>query len=511
MYASGSETTTRPANGSEGEGAAPRPRNQLRLRLNPTRQQQNAKLLELAPRVKLRPPATDAITTVPSSQVIEDYDDDDDILFENSSHVDAALLSPRQPQPSENSQVPMETNQTDPEETNSNSNSLSTRENLLKLRKDYKKTSVSLVKTRAHGSFISTCKDQAQTPRGLRINVNCSAFLSDLTDVKQEFATTSKKAESGYVGHLQNHYHAVEQELKTRKTVLLDTMTGYLKKATPEEHKEHTDLRLRTDSNMKKLAHVLASKKKRKLDQINEPPPKRKRNTPTTRNNAGSNGPVDRPPMVSRNATDRPNLAPNNNYVPHPLHTSPRPSPLHTPSTTMPSQNTPPQFLSPQAQLPNIMGMTLGDLFSHLQQQPPPLPTANCTLEGAQPPELVHPSGKVGSGQPAMLFRPFQQCQRPPPMYLQQPPPMPTANCTLEGAQPPELVHPSGKVGSGQPAMLFRPFQQCQRPPPMYPQHQQMNPPDIGRRWAQQPQLTPPPRPVFHQGGRQQFQRKQPH
>ena len=42
MYASGSETTTRPTNGSEGEGAAPRPRNQLRLRLNPTRQQQKA-------------------------------------------------------------------------------------------------------------------------------------------------------------------------------------------------------------------------------------------------------------------------------------------------------------------------------------------------------------------------------------------------------------------------------------------------------------------------------------
>ena len=31
---------------------------------------------------------------------------------------------------------------------------------------------VSLVKTRAHGSFITTCKDQSQTPRGLRINVN---------------------------------------------------------------------------------------------------------------------------------------------------------------------------------------------------------------------------------------------------------------------------------------------------------------------------------------------------
>ena len=40
MYANGSETITKPANGSEGEGAA-RPRNQLRLRLNPTRQHQN--------------------------------------------------------------------------------------------------------------------------------------------------------------------------------------------------------------------------------------------------------------------------------------------------------------------------------------------------------------------------------------------------------------------------------------------------------------------------------------
>ena len=103
----------------------------------------------------------------------------------------------------------------------STGNLQSTAERLLTLRKDYKKTSVALVKARAHGSFVSTCKGNSQTPKGLRIRVNCSAFLADLTDVRTQFETTSKAAETQYVEHLHCHYRAVKEQLKQKQSILL--------------------------------------------------------------------------------------------------------------------------------------------------------------------------------------------------------------------------------------------------------------------------------------------------
>ena len=137
---------------------------------------------------------------------------------------------------------------------------LETARALLTLRKDYKNTSVALVKARTHCSFVSTCKGNSQTPKGLRIGVNCSAFLADLTDARpHQFETTSKTAETQYVDHLHCHYRA---QLKQKQSILLDTMTTVLERATLEEKDEHTRMRRKTDDNSRRLARDLAEKKK---------------------------------------------------------------------------------------------------------------------------------------------------------------------------------------------------------------------------------------------------------
>ena len=77
---------------------------------------------------------------------------------------------------------------------------------LLKLRQNYKRISVSLIKAKAHLGFISSCKSQEKTPRSLKINVKCSAFLADHTNILDQFTKTTSAAEKDYVSDLDSHY-----------------------------------------------------------------------------------------------------------------------------------------------------------------------------------------------------------------------------------------------------------------------------------------------------------------
>ena len=88
-------------------------------------------------------------------------------------------------------------------------------------------------------------------------------------------------AETQYVDHLHCHYRAVEEQLKQKQSILLDTMTNGAGKGHPTTWKrrmiEHTRMRRKTDDNSRRLAWDLGEKKKRKLDQIDQPTPKRKK------------------------------------------------------------------------------------------------------------------------------------------------------------------------------------------------------------------------------------------
>ena len=52
---------------------------------------------------------------------------------------------------------------------------------------------LALAKTRAHLDFASVFPERTPTPKGLRINVRCSALLSNLTDVQDQFENNNNK------------------------------------------------------------------------------------------------------------------------------------------------------------------------------------------------------------------------------------------------------------------------------------------------------------------------------
>ena len=156
---------------------------------------------------------------------------------------------------------------------------------LLKLRQNYKRISVSLIKAKAHLGFISSCKSQEKTPRGLKINVKCSAFLADHTNILDQFTKTTSAAEKDYVSDLDSHYKRVVTELTQKQ----DTMKTVETQASTEEKEAHQSMLLKTNSNVQKLSSDI---EKRKLDHISQPYQKRRRVEPTDKpaSRGGSGG-----------------------------------------------------------------------------------------------------------------------------------------------------------------------------------------------------------------------------
>ena len=270
---------------------------------------------------------------------------------------------------------------------------------LLSLRRDYKKTSVSLAKANSHLNFVSSCQTTKKTPKGLRVGIRCSAFLADQTNVQQQFSETTTKAEHGYVHHLNTHYENVIVQLSQKKALLQDTMSTVQAQATPEEKENHLAMLEKTDTNINKLSNDLGKRKQKKLSTISMPNQKRRRTeqpTPEQRRNTRSRvdseerGPQRQTSMVS--------------------HMTPQP-----PTTQ------PPPALQP------LLHLTVADLLAGLQSpQPPQIVHANCTSGNVQPPPLTHPG--VGSlGRPPQLPQAAQQGYGL--MY----------NTPLTEAQPPQL------------------------------------------------------------------------
>ena len=128
--------------------------------------------------------------------------------------------------------------------------------------------------------------------------MRCSAFLSDLSDVKDQFAYTSNKAEEGYVTHLGHHYNVVVQE---QKSLLLDTMATVETQAT---QKEHTDMLRKTDSNVTKLWE-----KEKRINWTISPYP-HKKGKGVTHQILGGGRRNRLPPTQTRNMVSNPNPMP---------------------------------------------------------------------------------------------------------------------------------------------------------------------------------------------------------
>jgi len=129
------------------------------------------------------------------------------------------------------------------------------------IQKKNKKTAVSLVKAKAHQDFITACKNNHQTPKGLRVNVKCSALLVDLSDVKEKFIQTTNQAQNSYVDHLETHYDTVVDQLKQKEDLLKSTMETLKTQATAEELEIHAGMMKKTTDNIHSLYSNLQKKK----------------------------------------------------------------------------------------------------------------------------------------------------------------------------------------------------------------------------------------------------------
>ncbi len=154
----------------------------------------------------------------------------------------------------------------------------------------------------------------------------------------------------------------------------------------------------KTRENIEKLGKTLEETKKRKMEMLNQPPEKRRRDSRDTRKRdyveQGRRPRVDRPPPP-------PKYKPQTKQRPAPQAQQPhRPSPPQAPQAQQSNNNT---ELSTIASLLNELLMQ-----GRTQRQPPTLLPPPCAM-GQQPPTLPAPIVSVVPGQPPPLSGHYQQ------------------------------------------------------------------------------------------------------
>ena len=166
----------------------------------------------LAPRVSPRTLATTSKETL-SDSIAE-------VLLNNPTTIDDILFSTDPDRPQSHRLSPalftpvnerMETEETT--STSTTTTTATTGEKLISLRKEFKKVSASLEKTKAYLDFAGACQAERQTPKGLRINVRCSALMVNLTNAQTQFDRTTNRAQENYVGHLRANYEELAEQL----------------------------------------------------------------------------------------------------------------------------------------------------------------------------------------------------------------------------------------------------------------------------------------------------------
>jgi len=146
------------------------------------------------------------------------------------------------------------------------------------LRQKYKKSRTNLVRIQSHLSFISECYHTTTTPKGLKVNVQCHALLKDLTEVGHRFDNTKSRAEREFVSALHDHYLAVREKLRNEvKDIELAMQRQALLTQNRDQVKRHEELLQKTVDNITKEEQKLGEKKKRKMELMNQPRPKKNR------------------------------------------------------------------------------------------------------------------------------------------------------------------------------------------------------------------------------------------
>ncbi len=297
-------------------------------------------------------------------------------------------------QTEDTTEAPMEIQTTSTEEKKS----------LLAWRQAYKKTRCNMDKARSHLEFIRACMGNKKIPKGLQVRVQCNALMSDLTDVKTKFQCTRGMAEKEFTESLEEHYVKLLTQLERELVDVEFHMTRELRNASEEDRKSHEIMMAKTRENIEKLEKTLEDTKKRKMEMLNQPPEKRRRDSRDTRKRdyveQGRRPRVDRPPPPPKYKPQT-NRQSTNKQIPAPQAQQPyRPSPPQAPQAQQSNSNT---ELSTIASLLNELLMQ-----GRTQRQPPTLLPPPCAM-GQQPPTLPAPTVSVMPGQPPPLSGHYQQ------------------------------------------------------------------------------------------------------
>ena len=157
------------------------------------------------------------------------------------------------------------------EPTSQSSNSL------IALRKAYKRSESSLVRVSSYLQFIEACSQQGKTPKGLTVNIRCSAYLADYSSVKAKFTETKGRAESEISESLRLHYRRAAQRLNSDVQEIEKAMQDITKVSNKRDRDEHHMYFFKTNDNIIKLEQELTKRKSKKINGLNTPNPTRER------------------------------------------------------------------------------------------------------------------------------------------------------------------------------------------------------------------------------------------
>ncbi len=275
---------------------------------------------------------------------------------------------------------------------------------LLSLRQKYKKYKCNLLRVDSHLSFIQECKRRGKIPRGLRVNVECNALLTDLSDVKQKFKATKDQAENCFTDSLDTHYEIAKKKLEADLHQVIRLMTSKSTCSRETVRKEHEEMLTKTEENINKQKERLDMVKNKKLQMLDEQP--RRRRPPF-------NGPgMKRPSYQGTRIND----SQGKEYNRPKTHTSAQPARPPNDHAAQQPQNeiselskllrqVLKQNITPEPQPPR---MVMPPCAPPQQQAHPMAAQVPCTM-GQQQPMLPGPIASTGSRQPPQLFAPMQQ------------------------------------------------------------------------------------------------------
>ena len=155
-------------------------------------------------------------------------------------------------------------------------------ENLLSLRKKYHRAASALTQIEHHQSFMQECISYEIVPKGLQINVQPYAFLSEETEVKKRFNKIIIKAQEAFKEVLLDHYDQLQKQYREKIDQVTKEISQEESKLTTD-NQTHSESLEKTKANIEKKKKLLIEKATKKLEILKDPTKQQKKQPQKTR------------------------------------------------------------------------------------------------------------------------------------------------------------------------------------------------------------------------------------